>query len=214
MKIVVGMATTNNRASFCEIAVESLVYQADEIIVYNNSNEDHDYTDNAKFHALTLFNEPVYYFSCDDDILYPADYVSTMIEAIERTGTIVTHHGRKLLGLDKNYYREHQGFRCLDENNTEQLIDVAGTGVTAFRTDYFNPKEIYKATDKRMSDLVFSLEVAKQGKEITLLKHAKGWLKDLRVPNRLSISFMECRNTRQTQLANEIYNVKRTIQTA
>lgn len=211
MNIVVGMATTNERASFCERAVESLVHQADEIIVYNNSNHAHDYTDNAKFYALTLFNEPVYYFSCDDDILYPADYVSTMIEAIERTGTIVTHHGRELLGLNKNYYREHKGFRCLDENNTEQIIDVAGTGVTAFRTDYFNPTEIYKATDKRMSDLVFSLEAAKQGKQITILKHTKVWLKDLRVPQRLAINFIERRNTRQKQLANEIYNVKRTI---
>lgn len=211
MKIVVGMATTNERATFAETAVESLVHQADEIIVFNNSNQDNDYTDNAKFYALTLFNEPVYYFSCDDDIFYPADYVSTMIEAIERTGTIVTHHGRQLLGLDKNYYRGHKGFRCLDENNTEQLIDVAGTGVTAFRTDYFNPTEIYKATDKRMSDLVFSLEAAKQGKQITILKHTKGWLKDLRVPKGLAIHFMERRNTRQNKIANQIYNVKRTI---
>lgn len=211
MKIVVGMATTNERATFAETAVESLVHQADEIIVYNNSNQDNDYTDNAKFYALTLFKEPVYYFSCDDDILYPGNYVSTMIEAIERTGTIVTHHGRELLGLNKNYYRGHKGFRCLDENNTEQLIDVAGTGVTAFRTDYFNPTEIYKATDKRMSDLVFSLEAAKQGKQITILKHTKGWLKDLRVPKGLAIYFMERRNTRQNIIANQIYNVKRTI---
>jgi hypothetical protein len=211
MKIIVGMATTNRRARFAKTAVESLVHQADEIIVYNNSNEANDYTDNAKFHALTLFNEPVYYFSCDDDILYPSDYVSTMVEAIERTGTIVTHHGRELLGLDRNYYRDHQGFRCLDENNTEQIIDVAGTGVTAFRTDYFNPTEIYKATDKRMSDLVFSLEAAKQGKQITILKHAKNWLKDLRVPQGLSINFIERRNTRQNELANEIYNVNRII---
>jgi hypothetical protein len=211
MKIIVGMATTNERARFAETAVESLVHQADEIIVYNNSNEAHDYTDNAKFHALTLFNEPVYYFSCDDDILYPSDYVSTMVEAIERTGTIVTHHGRELLGLDRNYYRGHKGFRCLDDNNTEQIIDVAGTGVTAFRTDYFNPTEIYKATDKRMSDLVFSLEAAQQGKQITILKHTKNWLKDLRVPESLSIYFMERRNTRQNELANEIYNVNRAI---
>jgi hypothetical protein len=211
MKIIVGMATTNERARFAETAVESLVHQADEIIVYNNSNEAHDYTDNAKFHALTLFNEPVYYFSCDDDILYPSDYVSTMVEAIERTGTIVTHHGRELLGLDRNYYRGHKGFRCLDDNDKEQIIDVAGTGVTAFRTDYFNPTEIYKATDKRMSDLVFSLAAAQQGKEITILKHTKNWLKDLRVPESLSIYFMERRNTRQNELANEIYNVNRAI---
>jgi len=211
MKIIVGMATTNKRARFAETAVESLVHQADEIIVYNNSNETNDYTDNAKFYALTLFNEPVYYFSCDDDILYPSDYVNTMVEAIERTETIVTHHGRKLLGLDRNYYRGHKGFRCLDENNTEQIIDVAGTGVTAFRTDYFNPTEIYKASDKRMSDLVFSLAAAQQGKQITILKHTKGWLKDLRVPPGLSIHFMERRNTRQNELANEIYNVNRTI---
>jgi hypothetical protein len=134
-----------------------------------------------------------------------------MVEAIERTATIVTHHGRELLGLDRNYYRGHKGFRCLDDNDKEQIIDVAGTGVTAFRTDYFNPTEIYKATDKRMSDLVFSLAAAQQGKQITILKHTKNWLKDLRVPQGLSINFMERRNTRQNELANEIYNVNRTI---
>jgi hypothetical protein len=36
MKIIVGMATTNQRARFAETAVESLVHKLDEIIVYNN----------------------------------------------------------------------------------------------------------------------------------------------------------------------------------
>ena len=211
MKIVVGMATTRQREDFAKIAVLSLLNQVDEIHVYNNDNEAMNYTDNAKFYALQNYKEPIYYFSCDDDIHYPTDYVETMIEGIERTNTIVTHHGRTLLGRDRNYYRGHQGYRCLDENKYEGNIRVAGTGVTAFRTDYFNPTEIYKAKDKRMSDLVFSLEAAKQGKQITILKHPQGWIKDLRVPTALSIAHMERRNTRQNELANQIYDLRTNI---
>ena len=208
MKIVVGMATTNARADFCKLAVLSLVNQVDEIHVYNNDNEEHDYTDNAKFYFLQFYKEPIYYFSCDDDILYPPNYVQDMLNGIGRNGGIVTHHGRQLLGKDRNYYRGHKGYRCLDDNSYEGIIDVAGTGVTAFRTDYFNPVDLYKSNDKRMSDLIFSLEAARNQKEITILPHKRGWLKDLRVPAPLQINVMERRNTRQTEVANLICDVK------
>ena len=208
MRVIVGMATTNARLDFCKLAVSSLIHQVDEIHVYNNDNEQQDLTDNGKFYFLQLYKEPIYYFSCDDDILYPPNYVEDMINGIGRTGGIVTHHGRKLLGKNRNYYRGHQGFRCLDDNDKEQVIDVAGTGVTAFRTDYFNPVELWKSKDKRMSDLVFSLEAARNKKQITILPHKRGWLKDLRVPSALQISVMERRNTRQNEVANIICDVK------
>jgi hypothetical protein len=96
----------------------------------------------------------------------------------------------------------------LDDNDKEQVIDVAGTGVTAFRTDYFNPVDLWKSKDKRMSDLIFSLEAARSQKEITILQHKRGWLKDLRVPPALQIAVMERRNTRQNEVANLICDVK------
>ena len=104
MKVVVGMATMPGREQLVIKAVESLKPQCDHIHVYDNGKEEVDLTDNGKFRFLELYTEPVYYFSCDDDFIYPKDYVSRSIKAIERRKSIITYHGRKLVGKNKNYY--------------------------------------------------------------------------------------------------------------
>jgi hypothetical protein len=182
MKIIVGIATTGNRLESLKLVIESLennTIKPDEINIYDNTLEDVDYTDNGKFYFLKDYKEPVYYFTMDDDILYPETYIEDMINAIEKHKCIVTHHGRFVTKFNVNYYKGHGAIRCLSANFVEKQIDVAGTGVTAFRTDYFNPKQIYKSKYKRMSDCVFSLEAAKKGKTIMCLPHDKGYFKDL-----------------------------------
>lgn len=210
MKKIIAIATFKGREKYLKKAVQSLVGQADEIRIYDNEKRFIDLTDNGKFYFLHEYKEPIYYFTCDDDLLYPPTYIQDMVEAIDRTGTIVTHHGRKLLGFDRSYYREHKAYQCLSSNTYEGLIDVAGTGVAGFRTDYFNP-DIWASSDKRMSDLVFSLEAARQGKKITLLKHEKGYIKYLNVPVNQTIHGQESRReTRQIEIANEIFRIKNT----
>lgn len=208
MKTVISIATFKGREPYLKQAVQSLTGQADEIRIYDNEKRFIDLTDNGKFYFLHEYKEPVYYFTCDDDLLYPKTYIQDMIQAIERTSGIVTHHGRKLLGVDRSYYRGHTAYQCLNANSYEGLIDVAGTGVAGFRTDYFFP-DIWASSDKRMSDLVFSLEAAKQGKQITVLKHDKGYIKYLNVPTHETIHGQESRReTRQIQIANEIFRIK------
>ena len=103
MKVIVGMATTSARKEFAEIAMASLRDQVDSIILYNNDEYTNDLTDNGKFYGLNFIEEPCYYFTCDDDIIYPATYVQDMIAKIEEYGCIVTHHGRRLKGLNVEY---------------------------------------------------------------------------------------------------------------
>jgi len=211
MRIVVGMATTAERRGYAEKAIESLVNQVDHIHLYNNGAELEDLTDNGKFFGLTYEDEPCYYFSCDDDLIYPSDYVEKTIEAIEKHNCIITHHGRILRGENKPYYTGHIAFGCL--GNSKNIlpgvirIDVAGTGVTAFKTSFFNPVDIWASEDKRMSDLVFSLEAAKQGKEIKIVPPVKGWIKQIDIPKELTIYHMEKDNKRQMEIANEIFRL-------
>ena len=211
MRVVVGMATTAERAKYARIAKESLEANtiSPEVWIYNNGVNSQDLTDNGKFYFLRLMKEPVYYFSCDDDILYPKDYIEKMIEDIERHQCIITHHGRILTGKDKSYYDNHYRFPCLRSNPNRCQIDVAGTGVTAFRTDYFNPIDICFSEYKKMADCVFSLEAAKNNKKIMLTPHDKGWFKDLKVPKELTIYETEHKDTRQqTKLCNEIIKLR------
>jgi len=209
MKVVIGMATTGDRQEYLEKTLDSLEGQYDYIHIWDNSVAKIDYTDNAKFAILKHYTEPVYFFSMDDDIIYPPDYVSKTIEAIKEHKCIVSYHGRILRGMNISYYEKHTTLSCTQSFVQTKEIDVCGTGVTAFRTDYFNPTEIYKAKDKCMSDLVFSLEATKQNKKIMHIGHLKGWIIAQELPKGSTIydnHWRDCK--RQTQLADEIYKLK------
>lgn len=165
-------------------------------------------TDNGKFHALDTLTEPEYYFTCDDDLVYPPDYVSKTIEAIQKFGCIVTYHGRILEYVGVNYYEHHQCFHCMNTVPQNIIVDVAGTGVTAFDTRYFHPKGLSIDDRQRMSDLIFSLEVAKQNKRIGIISHHAGWLKHTK--NKETIHQTESMKGTpiQNSIADEIFKIK------
>ena len=86
---------------------------------------------------------------------------------------------------------------------------MPGTGVTCFSTSYFNPTELYKAEDKRMSDLVFGLEAAKQGKKIMHIGHEGKWIRQQDLPIEQTIYGMENKKeARQKEIANQIWLTK------
>ena len=212
MKIVVGIATHSGREETLNKTIESLFKYVDDIWVYDNEKEPYNATDNGKFRFLEYYQKPIYALTCDDDIIYPPDYVDTLLDGVEKHGTICSFHGRKLRGLNLSYYRGHVSYGFNKNCPVTCGIDVAGTGVTGWRTDQFNPLSIWKAEDNRMSDLVFSLEAAKQGIGITHLGHAGGWIKEQHIPLENTIHGTEHkRESRQIEIANEIYRIKNAL---
>lgn len=209
MKKIGCVATFKGREEALELMLESVKDQFDKVLIYDNSKSTIDLTDNGKFAGLFTLKEPCYYFTLDDDLIYPPDYVSRMVEAINYTGRIVTCHGRVLLGEDLNYYNGHKFFSCLGDVMHDGLIDVAGTGVTAFRTDYFNPIQVALNANQRMSDLIFSYYAKKEGKKILMLPHLKGWIKDCGIKHDNNIHAIESKKQgRLIQTANEIWKLK------
>lgn len=213
MKVVIGMATMKGREKAVIQAVQSLMHNSripDDIIVYNNAIQP-DLTDNAKFFGLSLIDEPCYYFSCDDDLLYPPNYIENTLQAIETHQCIVSYHGRKLVQsqVGKSYYKGHKAYACLHNYPKTEQIDVCGTGVTAFSTEYFHPKDLHLVTDKKMSDLVFSLEAAKHGKKIMHIGHEGNWIKQIPISIEHTIYGTEHRReSRQVELSKQIYSIK------
>lgn len=207
MKVVANIATFKGREKYLEKTIESLKNQVDIINIYDNEINP-DLTDNGKFYFLQKYKEPVYYLTCDDDIIYPPTYAEDMVKAIKECKSIVTHHGRKLQRKGVSYYRGHIAYACTKLVNKKRIIDVAGTGVTGFSTEYFNPVNLYKSNDKKMSDLVFSLEARKQKKIITLLPHRAGYIIAQPIPREQTIYGNHCNNDeRQSILADEIQSL-------
>lgn len=210
MRTVVGIATHEGRIQSLPKTIASLRNQCDEIFVYDNS-KNKDYSSHAKFYILHQLTEPVYFFSCDDDLIYPPDYVETLRKAIEKHKCIVTAHGRILVSGQNSYYHgRHICFRHNAECADDVILDTAGTGVTAFRTDYFNPVELYKYPTPRMADLAFSLEAAKQEKKIICIKHPYNWVKSLNLKGIASSYSKEKRRdeSKQVEVMNQIIALK------
>jgi len=203
LKIIVSIAHKNERPEQLKRTVKSLIHQCDELHIYDNTKAT-DYTDNAKFYHLQFLQEPCYYFPADSDIIYPTDFVQHTIELIEKYGTIVTYHGRILKEPIKSYYKGHTVFDFRGEQLKDYFVDVAGTGVCGFRTDYFNPKDIYKSDYKRMSDLVFSLEAKRQDKKIICASRKQNWIRQQEVDGGIMQSFGNTKQEQQIELAKLI----------
>jgi hypothetical protein len=212
MRIVVGMATMKGREREVQKAIASLANNTiplDDIVLWDNA-KNIDLTDNGKFYVIEKYkNTPCTILLCDDDLIYPYNYIEKCIKEIERHKCIISFHGRKLLGMGRNYYRQHKSFACLNNYPQTCEIDVSGTGCTAFKNSYFNPHQLHEATDKRMSDLVFGLEAAKFGKKIMHIGHNGNWIQQQPIEREKTIYGMESKNcTRQNEIADEIYLIK------
>jgi hypothetical protein len=211
--IVIGIATMKGREKEVQKAIASLANNTippDDIVLWDNS-KNRDLTDNGKFYVIEKYkNVPCTILLCDDDLIYPKDYIAKCIKELDRHQCLISFHGRKLLGTGRNYYRQHKAFACLNNYPQTIEIDVPGTGVTAFNNSYFNPHQLHEATDKRMSDLVFALEAAKFGKKIMHIGHTGNWIQQQPIERDKTIFGMESDNcTRQNEIADEIYLIKK-----
>jgi glycosyltransferase involved in cell wall biosynthesis len=209
MKTIAVIATTGNRKEELKRAVSSLVDQVDELLIYDNSKNP-DLTDNAKFYYLQFQKDPVYYITADDKIIYPPNYVETLKKAIDKHQCVCTFHGRLLVDGPKYYNGRHIVFHYLQDVPSSVRVDVPGTGVMGFRTDHFNPENLYKSEYKRMSDLTFALEAKRAGVKIICLKHERNWLKSLYLRDSISVKMSKpgADQSKYVELMKRILNEK------
>lgn len=191
LRVTANIATQPSRYQFLLQMLESIDGQFDEIRIYLNNYKyipqelqkyncyiGKDLTDNGKFFWSN--NENEYYFTLDDDIIYPPDYVEKTLPLIQ--DRIVTYHGRNLYGLNQPYYNNHRVYSFYKNLSKEVKLDVGGTGVMAFSTNNFKPN-LWKSPNMKMSDLIISLEAAVYGLDIICLPRESNWLNPIEYYN-------------------------------
>lgn len=184
-RVTANIATQPNRLNTLMKTIESIKGQFDEIRIYLNEYTSvpdclkpyttqlgGNLTDNAKFFWSENSNE--YYFTLDDDIIYPPDYVSKTLPLIGNR--IVTYNGHKLFNFNKSFYND----QFISIFNRKEFItipiDVPGTGVMAFDTDYFKPT-LWRTSNYKVSDLLIGLEALLYNNPVFLLKREDYWLR-------------------------------------
>lgn len=196
-----AVATIPGREDMLREAVGSLLPQVDKMYVYLNnfeavpdflvsdkivvarSQEHGDRTDAGKFFWANKVEG--YYFTFDDDIVYPANYVETLVQHIEARDrkAIVTVHGRifPVRMPISSYYRDNRVriFHNKHSQRTDEIVHVGGTGVMAFHTDTIkiDPDAF---TAPKMADVWVGLFALKAEVPIVCIRRQAKWLRLLK----------------------------------
>jgi hypothetical protein len=196
MKVTANIATFPARETYLKVMLDSIKGQFDKIRICLNEYDSRpkwinknieciipnkNLTDNGKF----LFLQPnEIYCTLDDDIIYPKNYRKTLEYYVNQSpNCISTFHGRILTTKSGRYYKEkHRVFHLLNELTTPVFINVCGTGVSAFNTNYFKPKNIPFHNLQKMSDILISIEAAKCGTPIICQPKPANWFSIMNVP--------------------------------
>jgi len=195
-KIYYGMATYPPRKKCLLEVIPNIVPQCTKLFVYLNEYEDvpkilehpkikvimgkdHGHCgDIGKFHFVDKVDG--YYFTVDDDIIYPPDYTQRMVGLIDqyKQKVVVGVHGC-VLNLKNmwNYYRARNLTNYRSRLDAPRSVHVIGTGTAAFHTSTIKlSRETFK--EKNMADIWFALEGQKQRIPFVLIPRKAFWLND------------------------------------
>ncbi|MBT8454174.1 MAG: hypothetical protein KJO40_19580 [Deltaproteobacteria bacterium] len=138
------------------------------------------WSDGAKFRMHQLEHVDVY-FTCDDDIEYPSDYVASMTAALDRhPGSVVGVHGVRL----KEPVVAYPGCIDLYANFRVGLEDDArchllGTGTVAFRPAELPDFDLSTFYIPNMADVWLGVWARERGIELWTPRRQRKWLKPL-----------------------------------
>jgi len=126
--IIVQIATIPERSGLIQRVINSLKNQVDEVKVVHNST-----TDGMKFYNHGLRSPDDIIFICDDDIIYPSGYVSTMLTYL-KPGIVITCMGKIMRPRPiESFYRDELiGYKTFETNDKMAQVEVPGTCAMAF----------------------------------------------------------------------------------
>jgi len=194
--VTVQIASIPEREEILEIVVDSLREQAQQInVMLNNYLKTPDFLkrswinvkhldnskgDGAKFYGLS--EAQGYVFTCDDDLIYPENYVELTVNELKKyeNRVILSHHGRIM--QEKPVRNSYTDRKAAFHWNVEQLhateLSIGGTGVMCWHSDHFFP-DYDKITIKNMADIWIAKFAKEQGVKIMLCPHPDQWIEYL-----------------------------------
>lgn len=217
---VFGLASLPDREPTLEYVISSIHNQVDAIELALNGYEyipewiskypkvtatltTNEKGDANKFLHIEKYHNH-YYFSGDDDILYPPDYIETLKNEIDRTGGLVTLHGSRIYGTVRSYYRDRKlQSHCLRDGNETQ-VHVPGSGVSGFHTSKLKLKYSHFEAPN-MADVFLGIQCHKQGVLCTAIAHLGGWVRsDFTSGCQTIFDTAHCSDEVQTRYVNSV----------
>lgn len=191
-KVTCSLATLKEREESLKLTVQSLLPQVDRLNIYLHGYDEipewlkhkkitigqgADNKDNDKFFWVP--ETKGFHLLCDDDIIYPKDYVKAVKEDLKRFGyeIAISYMGANPLRLPiASYYQDRLKISLFDELDEDLEMKILGTGCLAYYTKeplqfYYNDAPWF------MSDIIFSTFLADIGVQKVVPKHKANWFK-------------------------------------
>ena len=176
------------------------------ITSYLSKIENTNKGDAGKFYGLNQIKEKdYYYFTFDDDMIYPADYIWKMITKIEnyKRRSVVGCGGYIMKSDVNNFYSDRlYNWHINDSNNSDRPVHILHTCLTAWHSSAlkFNYDDCIYAN---MGDIWLAKAAQEQNVSMILIERPPKWVEIQNVPLNNTIYGLH-KNKCKTQ--TEVYN--------
>lgn len=167
-------------------------------------------TDNTKGDAYkfyNLVNSDGYFFTIDDDIIYPPNYTDYLIQKVEKYNRkkVVTLHGRFFNNFPiASYYHSWKNFyHCMDTLNEDSIVQIGGTGVMCFHTNLLKV-DIDYFKKPNMADVWIGKYCYENNIGIICVEHNKNFLKLQEVGETIYETYKKSDDI-QTKIVNQTF---------
>lgn len=197
--VFVGIASIPQRVNALKETIASIEDQVDKIGVFLDkysevpefllknpkvtcklsSEFDNDVGDAGKFFWVNQHDG--FYFTCDDDLIYPVDYVerikNKIIESMEPV--VFGWHGSLILKPFNNYYDKNSRrvFSFGAPRPYDTPVHVLGTGCLGFHTSHIDVR-FEDFSTPNMADIYFALLGQQQQVPFVVIEHMKNEIKE------------------------------------
>ncbi len=235
MPTLLGIASIATRASSLRTTLQSLYTQVDKAVIYLNDYDEvpiwasdfnrvefilgskalGDLGDKAKFYALNYLEPNTYFFSADDDILYPPNYVEYTSQWLKYTqgSCLISYHGRSFKKQPtppitaSTYYSQTTVHHFNHALRTPQFVHFGGTGVMAFDSSTIKLALSDIGEARNMADIWVGTYAQSHKHPILLPPHKSNWLRQNPLANSTTSIFNSTKKaTPLTPLNNYLAN--------
>lgn len=206
LPIIANICSIPERANLLKQTLESLSPQVHQINIYldrykqipdfinkchpnvriYSSTEHPDLRDNGKFLMFTDSIEECYYFTVDDDLVYPPDYIESLVRCIEKYSrkAVIGLHGVLLPEHPAGYFSSYRKVHSFEkELERDALVNVLGTGTVAFHSHLMQGLTVNYFKKSGMADLYLAIYCKDNLIPMVALARPDEWLTELPSPN-------------------------------
>ncbi|MEO0580757.1 MAG: glycosyltransferase [Bacteroidota bacterium] len=231
-QIIAGMATIPDRVHILKEAIHSIIHQIDTLYLFFNDFEElpewvADYEkivpflskqeqtnkgDAGKFYGLDkIVDEDAYFFSLDDDCVYPQNYVWLMIEKIEQYNrkAVVGCGGYLMKDKVSHFYSDRSAnWHIQSPNKDDRAVHILHTNLTAWH--HSTIRFSYDDCElPNMGDLWLGIVAQKQEVPMILVERPAKWVRIQDLPIEKTIYGQHKHNdAAQTKVFNSLSSWK------